>query len=131
MTTETSGAEIPGSTDSEATVEPGTALMAEAIAPLPALDGSIPVQFEMLDRLSQLEAALLTRDPMMKMHLAAIHKNLIANEELVHLLSDQQVGQIVAAQQVHTNTVLVSEATSKAGKAKAANRTAKLSLDDL
>jgi hypothetical protein len=68
---------------------------------------------------------------MMKMHLGAIHKQLITYEELVHLLTPEEIGRIVAAQQVHGNISLAVELTSKAGKAKAANRTAKMTLDDL
>ena len=108
-----------------------SAVLAAPLAETPRLDATEPLHFEMLDRLAQLETALLARDPMMKVHLGAIHKNLIQHEELVHLLTDQQIGQIVGAQQAHTNTSLLQELTSKAGKAKAANRTAKISLGDL
>lgn len=106
-------------------------ILAAPIAETPALDGNNPIHFAMLDRLAQLEVALLARDPMMKVHLGAIHKELIQHEELVHLLSNEQIGKIVGAQQIHTNTILAAEVTSKSGKAKAANRTAKLGLDDL
>ena len=124
---------LPEATSSS--VEQVDPLVSELAAPLaaetPKLDATDPVHFEVLSRLALLEEALLARDPMMKMHLGAIHKNLITHEELVHLLSDDQIGQIVAAQQQHTSITLVQEVSSKAGKAKAANRTAKLSLDDL
>jgi hypothetical protein len=124
------------SNENELLIEDGaddatSSLLAAPLAATPALEPVNPIHFEVMSRLQQLEEALLTRDPMMKMHLAAIHKSLIAHEELVHLLSDEQIGKIVAAQQVHTGVMLVQEVSSKAGKAKAANRTAKLGLDDL
>ena len=105
--------------------------MEEALDETTKLNSDEPIHFELLSRLASLEEALLARDPMMKTHLGAIHKQLITYEELVHLLSDDQIGKIVAAQQVHTSTVLIQEVSSKAGKTKAANRTAKLGLDDL
>lgn len=116
---------------SEETVEPGTALMAAPLAETPSLDASNPVHFELMDRLGKLEEALLIRDPLMKVHLAAIHKQLIGYEELVHLLTDEQIGKIVAGQQAHTNTTLAVEVSSKAGKAKVAARAAKYTVHDL
>lgn len=95
------------------------------------LDSSNPTQFELIQRMGALEEALLARDPLMKTHLAAIHKQLIQHEELVHLLSDKEIGEIVKAQQHHTGTVLAQESTSKSGKAKATARVAKLGLTDL
>lgn len=103
----------------------------EAPAATTKLNPADPIQFEFMTRLAQLEEALLARDSMMKMHLGAIHKAMITHEELVHLLSDEEIGKIVGAQQSHTNTSLAIEVSSKKGKAAAANRTAKLGLDDL
>lgn len=115
--------------DSETT--PGADILAAPLAETHKLDATNPIHFELLDRLAQLEAALLARDPLMKTHLGAIHKSLVQHEELVHLLSDEEIGKIVGAQQQHTNTTLAAEVSSKAGKAKAANRTAQLGLGDL
>jgi len=106
-------------------------VMAAPLSAVPELSADDPQQFELLTRLDQLEEALLARDPMMKQHLGAIHKQLTTYEELVHLLTIEQIAQIVGAQQQHTNTTLLQEVTSKAGKAKAANRTAGLKLSDL
>lgn len=106
--------------------------LAEALAPAtPALNPEEPVHFELLDRLAKLEEALLARDPMMKTHLGAIHKQLITHEELVHLLKPEQIGEIVRAQQAHTNTSLAQEVTTGSGKSKAAKRAASLGLGDL
>jgi len=117
------------SADEQATA--GASILAAPLAETPTLDAANPLHFNMLDRLAQLEAALLARDPLMKVHLGAIHKEMIQHEELVHLLSNEQIGKVIGAQQLHTNTMLAAEVSSKAGKAKAANRTAKLGLDDL
>jgi hypothetical protein len=109
-------------------------VMSEAItapASLTKLSDSEPIQFELMTRLAQLEEALLARDPMMKIHLGAIHKQLIQHEELVHLLTDEEIGKIVGDQQAHTNTILIVESTSKKGKTATANRTAKLGMADL
>lgn len=106
--------------------------LAEALTPEPPkLDPADPLQFEMLTRLASLEEALLARDPLMKTHLGAIHKQLITHEELVHLLSPVQIGEIVRAQQSHTNTSLAQEVTTTSGKAKAAKRAAQHGIGDL
>lgn len=99
-------------------------------------DGSFPVASnpqhqEALARLAQLQAALLAKDPSMPMHLKEIHKQLIQYEELVHLLTPEDIGIIMAAQQQHTNTVLVAAGTTKSGKAAAVKATAKLTISDL
>lgn len=125
MTTE----QLP-SAEADQQVE-GADILAAPLAETPKLDAANPIHFELLDRLAQLEAALLARDPLMKTHLGAIHKSLVQHEELVHLLSDEEIGKIVGAQQQHTNTTLAANLSSKAGKAKAANRTAQLGLGDL
>lgn len=94
------------------------------------LDRTNPIHFGFLQRLADLERALLDRDPLMKTHLAAIHKTAIENEEIVALLTTEEIAKIMAAQQVHTNTVLVKE-TVKAGKKAAAAKVAKISIDDI
>lgn len=90
-----------------------------------------PQHAAVLERLGQLEIALLEKDPLMKGHLLEIHKHLIQFEELVHLLKDDEIGVLMAAQQVHTNTVLIGSASTAAGKAKAIKAGAKLGVADL
>jgi hypothetical protein len=92
---------------------------------------SNPQHQQCLARLQLLEDALIARDPMMKTHLLEIHKQMITYEELVHLLTDEQIGIIMAAQQNHTNTVLVGSASTAAGKKKAIAAGAKLTISDL
>ena len=108
----------------------------DASLPATALTGGglnpeIPTHAAALERLQQLEEALLNRDPMMKQHLLEIHKQLIGYEELVHLLSDEQIGIIMAAQQLHTNTVLTSSAATPTGKKRVSAAAAKLTINDL
>ncbi len=106
-------------------------IMGGDIAATPRLDANNPIHFDLMTRMSQLEEALLARDPMMKMHLGAIHKQLIGYDELVHLLTDEEIGAIVRAQQAHVGVVLAAEIKTPSGKAKLAARTAKLGMSDL
>lgn len=84
-----------------------------------------------LTRLAALEEALLSQDPLMKGHLKEIHKLLISHEELVHLLSDEQISQIMAAQQVVTNTSLAAVVVASSKSPSAGKKAAKLTLGDL
>lgn len=84
-----------------------------------------------LQRLEELQGMLLAKDPAMPGHLAAIHKQLIQFDELVHLLTDEQIGIIMASQQQHSKTVLVGSATTKTGKAAAARATKGITIDML
>lgn len=94
------------------------------------LDLSNPVHQSFLQRLSDLEAALLAKDPLMKTHLGQIHRTMIEHEEITNLLTIGEISKIMAAQQVHTNTILVKDAV-KSSKAKAVNKTASLGLGDI
>lgn len=93
------------------------------------LDLSNPIHLTVHNRMLELEAALLAKDPMIKNHLAEIHKHLIQYEEIVHLLSDEEIQGIMRAQQVQTNTALVAEAKPKSKGAQ--TKAAKLQMDDL
>ena len=85
----------------------------------------------LLQKLSLLEEALTTSDPRMKDHLKESHRLLISHEELVHLLSNEEIGRLMAAQQKHTDTVLVGSMTTKSGKTSAAKKATGLSMGDL
>ncbi len=89
-----------------------------------------PQHQQLLERLSFLENALLSQDPMMPKHLAEIHKLLISYEELAHLLSEDEIAKIMQAQQVQTNTTLVAAVTAKAKKESKA-RLSQLTLNDI
>lgn len=90
-----------------------------------------PQAVMLLQRLGYLEEALLTKDPAMKGHIGEIHKLLIGYEELVHLLSNEEIAVLMTAQQIQTNTSLIANTTTTKAKASSAAKTAKLSLGDL
>lgn len=94
------------------------------------LDTSNPVHQNFLQRLADLEAALLARDPLMKTHLGEIHKHMIQYEEIANLLRPEEIAKIMAAQQQHTGIVLRAEAVGRS-KASTNKKAAKLGVDDL
>lgn len=95
------------------------------------LDLNNPIHLAVANRLHDLEAALLAKDPMMPTHLAEIHKAMIAHEEIVHLLTDEEISKIMAAQQAHVNVSLVATTSGKSGSAKAAKKATGLGMADL
>lgn len=70
-------------------------------------------RLQVLGRLAEIEAKLLQKDPLLPVHLSAIHQTLIANEELVHLLSDADIKILVAGQKAHVGIQLGTEAIKK------------------
>lgn len=70
-------------------------------------------KLDVFDRIDKIAASLRSNDPMLPMHLAAIHRNLLQYEELVHLLSDDQIKALMAGQKQHVGTQLVMEAVKK------------------
>lgn len=94
------------------------------------LDVSNPVHQDFLQRLADLEAALLIRDPLMKTHLGAIHKMMIGYEEIANLLTVEEISKIMEAQQQHTGIVLRAETVGKS-KAAATKKANQLSINDV
>jgi hypothetical protein len=90
-----------------------------------------PQHSQLMQRLSGLEAALVATDPEIKSHMKEIHKLLITYEELVHLLSDEEIGKIMGAQQALTNTMLVGSITASSKKAAVGKKAAGLGMGDL
>lgn len=80
---------------------------------------------EVRGKIQQIQAALLQQDPLLPIHLGAIHKQLIKHEELVHLLSDEEITVLVAGQKKHANVQLVKEV------AKSRTKIPKTTVDDL
>lgn len=76
--------------------------------------------------LSNLEAALLAKDPQMPQHLRESHRLLISYPETVHLLDDAQIAKLIEAAVVHTNTEIVKATAAKGRKA-----ASKVTVDDL
>lgn len=94
------------------------------------LDVTNPIHQGFLQRLNDLEAALLDRDPLMKTHLGEIHKAMIQYEEIANLLRPEEIAKIMAAQQQHTGMVLRAETLGKS-KASASKKAAGLGLNDV
>lgn len=90
-----------------------------------------PQQEQILQRLSFLEQALNDQDPRMKDHLKEIHKLLITHEELVHVLSEEEIGKIMQGQQIITNTTLVAAVSAPKARASAAKKASQLTLGEL
>jgi hypothetical protein len=88
------------------------------------------IKLDVQGRIEEMAASLLAHDPMLPVHLSAIHSSLIQYEELVHLLSDDEIKKLVAGQMKHTGIMLVEEVT-KAPKARVSARIPKTSVDDL
>lgn len=94
------------------------------------LDTTNPVHQNFLQRLADLEAALLARDPLMKTHLGMIHKTMIEYEEIPNLLTVEEIRKIMEAQQAHTGVVLRTEVV-KSSKAAATRKSAQIKLEDI
>lgn len=82
-------------------------------------------KLDVLGRIDQIQANLLKQDPMLPQHLSTIHKNLLQYEELVHLLSDDDIRKLIAGQKKLVGIELVKEAT------KTKTRVQKTTVDDL
>lgn len=80
-------------------------------------------------KISLLADSLARQDPLIAGHLAAIHQNLNKYEELNHLLSDEQIREIVVAQKQVTGTVLVTKVV-KSGNASIMKQAKALSKSD-
>ena len=88
------------------------------------------ITMEVQGRIQQIADNLLKQDPLLPVHLSAIHSTLIQHEELVHLLSDQEIANLVAGQIKHAGVQLVKEATTRKTAPKAVPRGQSIS-DDL
>jgi hypothetical protein len=87
------------------------------------------IKLDVQGRIQQIQNGLLQQDPMLSTHLAAIHSSIIQYEELVHLLSDDEIAVIVAGQSRHINVSLAKEITGSS-KASVSKRIPKASADD-
>ena len=64
-------------------------------------------------RLKEIEDKLLEQDPNLPVHLSAIHQTLLQYEELVHILSEEDISILIRGQKKHAGVQLVSQAVSK------------------
>jgi hypothetical protein len=94
------------------------------------LDRTNPAHAEFLVKLRELEAAMLDRDPLMKTHLAAIHRSMQQHDDITVLLTAEEISKIITAQQQHTGVTLVASIV-KSGAAKASKKAAGLGMLDL
>lgn len=88
------------------------------------------IKLDVQGRIAQIEASLLLADPLLPVHLSAIHSALIQYEELVHLLSDGEIKTLIAGQSKHVGVMLTKEITGSS-KASVSKRVPKTSVDDL
>lgn len=87
------------------------------------------IKLDVVGRIQQISNGLLAADPLLPVHLSAIHSALIQYEELVHLLSDDDIAILVQGQIKHTGQSLVKEITGSS-KATVSRRIPKASADD-
>ena len=89
-----------------------------------------PIIDQTFQRIHDIEGMLLARDPMLAGHLQAIHKNLTQYEELNHLLTDEQIHQLIKGQLQITGTVL-NQAMAKTSKQSLTKLAKSITADDL
>lgn len=68
-------------------------------------------KLDVLARLDLIEAKLKDQDPELPMHLQSIHRALLENEELVHILPDEKIRTYMAGMQKYKQLQLVAEAS--------------------
>lgn len=88
------------------------------------------IKLDVQGRIQQIAENMLQADPMLPVHLSAIHGALIQYEELVHLLDDADIAKLVAGQIKHVGVSLHNE-TTKSSRAAVSKRIPKTSVDDL
>jgi len=70
-------------------------------------------ELDVLDRLAQIESKLTAVDPALGTHMTEIHKTLLANEELIHILPADRIHVLMAGMKKYKEIQLV-EVASKA-----------------
>ena len=68
-------------------------------------------------RFNEVATKLVDKTPGLPEALFDIHKNLLTNEHLVHLLSDEDIALLHSAHEKYKQFVLVQKETKKVGKA--------------
>jgi len=72
-----------------------------------------PIVAGVRQRLGEIQNKLLEQDPNLPVHLSAIHQTLIQYEELVHLLSEEEIAPLVKGQRKYSGVQLVTAAITK------------------
>lgn len=88
-----------------------------------------PLTYEqqLLGRLEEMQTRLIAGDAAFVNHLRMIHMDLVKFPELLHILKDEQIGQIVQASARIAQITIAKESTIKLKRVKAGSVT----LDDL
>jgi hypothetical protein len=68
-----------------------------------------PIVNAVFQKISDLQTLMLKNDPQLPGHLKAIHGTLSQYEEIVHLLSEDQIRQMIQAQKQATGTMLIQK----------------------
>jgi len=89
-----------------------------------------PIRDGVWQKISELKSHLERNDPKIAGHLKEIHANLSKYEELVHLLSDEQIREIIVAQKSVTGTMLVQK-VQKASPATLTKQAKMIKAEDL
>ncbi len=84
---------------------------------------------QIMRKIADLQEAMQKQLPEYESILHTIHRNLAQDESTVHLLTEEQVGIIVAALSKRTGVAITEERMEKAGKR--AKKSGGLSLEDL
>lgn len=79
------------------------------------------------EQVANLQALLLKAHPQMPILLQQIHTNLKKDEDLVHFLTEEEIGIIVAGLKTHKNIVIATNVMSKGTNKNLKN----ITLDDL
>lgn len=82
--------------------------------------------FLVMERLELVKQKMLTADPEIATHLKVIWKTMGEYEELAHLLTPAEIGELMKGLQKHAGIQLVMDDIGKTGKKKG-----KVSVDDL
>lgn len=101
--------------------------------PLPGQTAPVPLTNyeQMSHRISSLQAALSAAAPGYEKLLQEIHTNLAQDEEMAHLLTEEQVGVICAALTKKKGIVLAEQSKKSGTTANGGKKLKDVTLDDL
>jgi hypothetical protein len=86
---------------------------------------------QLAEKLLELQRRLQQQQPNYEQLLQIIHRELQKDENMVHLLSDEQVGTIVAGLSKKKGIVIAEMAKTASGKVKENKRLAAVTVEDL
>lgn len=89
-----------------------------------------PIKAQVWQKIEDVKAMMLKNDPQIAGHVKEIHKYLSQFDELVHLLTDEQIRDIVKVQKTLTGQMLISK-TKTASNASIMKQARQITVDDL